>query len=383
MIDRTLIALLVTLCSGALSAQIVTDTDTQGSVQAMKIATIFRTPTRDQDSNYDSENPGYQELLLQYHITLDANAHKVGYLIPVPAEATGISIKRDTDINAVANLHADTLHLAREQWRDRTRWVLPTDYDEIAPRLEPLAPVGDFKSIGTTNYKAIQQTGAEALSAIRAFFEQEGVKALAESLLRWHLKNDWKFVCVVHTKSNRVSALASELALPPIRIGFNAFKAYLPTFNLIENPDTEFEIALISDNSLRDRGLEKARRMFGENQVGRVILKNLWRRQELPEAVTSEFTAKATQDKHDRWQFNLVRGQGFDHTDEFAHNFGIAGGIVTDEIPGFWYYGDDTPPVFEGFFRRHGLAVMLSLAGLFLLFITKKMIKDARRKSTD
>ncbi|MCF6228297.1 MAG: hypothetical protein L3J82_06485, partial [Planctomycetes bacterium] len=91
---------------------------------------------------------------------------------------------------------------------------------------------------------------------------------------------------------------------------------------------------------------------------------------------------KAQKDKHARWLVNFIRGKGYVQRADFVHNYGVSGGIVTDEIPGFWYHGDDKPGMLEGFFRQHALALMMTIAGSFLFVIIGKIIKDARRKKT-
>jgi hypothetical protein len=369
--------MLASFLATSLGAQLVTDSGTKADVHAMKVATIFRTPERKPEGNYDSETPGFQEIQIQHYVTLAGDASKVGYVIPVPAEPRGIAVIEDAEIDAISYFHADTLQMARTQWTDRTQWVMPGDDDEPAAKPQPMSAKGDIDAVTSTTTKAIKTAGPTALRSIRSFFQSQNLTPPAENSLRWHLKNDWRFVCVVHESSK----MSGQLALPVILVSFDAYKAYVPTTNLTQSADTLFEIAIISDNPLREQDLERGRLMFGEKTVGRVVLKNLWRRKNLPESVTSRFSSRATNEKHDRWLLNLIRGTGFKHGDEFAHNFGISGGIVTDEIPGFWYYGDDEPGWFEGFFRKHGLAVMLSLAGLFLFFIISKMIKDARKKS--
>ena len=359
-----------------LTAQITTESESSASIHAMKIATIFRTPARLEDGNYDHENPGYQELLLQYFITTDGQTSKLGIVIPVPSEAT-VSVKSEAKMDGIALYHEETYQLAEEHWQRRTRWILSGKEQSSHSRPKPLTPKGDSKSIGTVRSISVSSTGITALGAIREFFNKEGITAPSEEPLRWHLKNDWKFVCIAVIGSGK---LAKQIALPPVHLSLATHVAYLPTFNLTENKDTEFEVALISDNAIREQGLDGARAMFGEQMKGRVILRNLWRRNDLPESITSEFTDKACKDKHDRWLVNLVRGKGYVQRNDFVHNYGIAGGIVTDEIPGFWYHGDDEPGMFESFFRQHALAMMMTIAGLFLFVIISKIVKDARSK---
>lgn len=370
------LALLMLLMAAPLAGQIVTDSEAKASVHGMKVASIFRTPERAGDGEYDKENPGYQELLVQYFLTISGSARQLGLVIPVPSNASAISIRRDTDMNAVADYHTETLMLARDQWSSRTQWISGTE-PEQAPLLD-VNPAGDFKSVGEIQYEAVNTSGVEALKAIRGFFAGAGLAAPSEEPLRWHLKNDWCFVCIAFSSAKGADSMAGQVALPPIRIGFASFKAYLPTTYIVEGDDVEFEIALVSDNALRSGGIEKARQLFGDKAEVR-MLKNMWRRKDLSESLTDIFTDKATTDKHDRWIVNVVRGKGYYPTNDHIDAFGIKGGIVTDEIPGFWYFGDDEPGIFEGFFRQHGLAVMLSMAGLFLFLLVGKLIKDARK----
>lgn len=375
--NRLIVAILFALAV-PLAAQITTDSESSASVHALKIASIFRTPEHLEDGNYDRENPGYQELLLQYFITTDGQTSKLGLVIPVPFDAK-VSIKPDANLDGIALYHEETYQLAEDQWHRRTRWILSGKEEASHSRPKPLTPKGDSKSVGTVGSLSVSSTGITALETIREFFKKEGITAPAEEPLRWHLKNDWKFVCIAVSGSGK---LAKQMALPPIHLSFASYVAYLPTFNLAENSETEFEISLVSDNALREQDLDRARTMFGEEMEGRVILRNLWRRKDLPESITAEFTDKAYKDKHDRWLVNLIRGKGYVQRADFVHNYGVSGGIVTDEIPGFWYHGDDDPGMLEGFFRQHALALMMTIAGSFLFVIIGKIIKDARRKKT-
>jgi hypothetical protein len=110
-----------------------------------------------------------------------------------------------------------------------------------------------------------------------------------------------------------------------------------------------------------------------------VLLLNLWSIQPLPGALAEALDANiAKQPK--RWYANRIESPGLpEEQGQPRTDPSLPLGDLSDELPGFWYYGDDDISVVERFFREHILAVTTTLffAGLLALII--KARRNRRR----
>src|SRR5690606_763683 len=116
---------------------------------------------------------------------------------------------------------------------------------------------------------------------------------------------------------------------------------------------------------------------------GYVQLVNLYSVEPLPEALASVPSERARTVGKPRWYVNRIQSEGFNPNDEagvpviagWKDDVFIKVGDNTDELPGFWYYGDLEIPFLERMFREHAMAVFFlgGFAFFFSLFVKTRL----------
>ena len=121
---------------------------------------------------------------------------------------------------------------------------------------------------------------------------------------------------------------------------------------------------------------------------GYVQLVNLFSVQALPETLTSALSERVTTREKQRWYVNRIESEGFNDASEG----GIAAwetdvffkvGTIHDEIPGFWYYGDQEISWYERLVREHAMAFFVTMGMLFFLSLYIKVRINRKRAAAE
>lgn len=336
----------------------------------------------------ETDKPAWTGMLLHLKPLLRAEATKLAIVVPLPAEATSFAITDRKGIDASQQMHANLLSLAREQWEAKTDFTLPDWLGWMTRREPPLSPeplpdVIPERGVGAVNFTPIRGNGAEAEAAVRAWLSQRGFPSDGK-LATWPGETG-SFLCVLVEADGRGS-IPLRPELPVLAISYEGEAA----FPLVAFPmaDGALDLTVVSDFPVEDKSIHDARVAMSTRILGYVNLVNLYSVKSLPEVISAAAGKRAGENPPERWFLNRLESVKVAPRDG-AETAPVAfkPGNQTDELPGFWYYGDREISFFERFFRQHAMAFMFSMgAGGFVLLLIKtrqnrrRMEAEAREK---
>jgi hypothetical protein len=224
---------------------------------------------------------------------------------------------------------------------------------------------------------ALDATGAEAITQLNSWLQERGFRALQSTETAWFAENACAFLCVMIAPPDGKARLGGAVELPPVKVRFRSDAPFVPLLIGPGQPRGRLDIATITDKPLDTRPYMAARDRIRAPASGFVLLLNLWSVQPLPDALAKALDAK-TAEQPPRWYANRMESPGLPEEEgQPRTDLSLPLGDLSDELPGFWYYGDDDISVVERFFREHILAVTTTL---FFVGFLALMIKARRNR---
>jgi hypothetical protein len=378
-------ALAILLLSAPLHAFCVLPVGHTGSVRIARteIVIVHRAPVM---AGETVETPGVQEMLLRITPVFDGEAPtRLAWIIPLPSVATGRATADPAALYAGIELHTRLFGLARDQWARRTEyewpealtWLQKRDQPSLHPIAGPALP--ELSLAASPTLTALDGIGADAVIQLNNWLRERGFRTLPDADTAWFAEHACSFLCVIVSPSEGQARLGAAVEMPPIKVRFKADAPFVPLLVGPGQPRGRLDIAMITDTPLDTRPYMGARERVKASESGYVLLLNLWSIQPLPGALAEALDANiAKQPK--RWYANRIESPGLpEEQGQPRTDLSLPLGDLSDELPGFWYYGDDDISVMERFFREHILAVTTTLffAGLLALII--KARRNRRR----
>ena len=369
---------LAALFAGPLSACCMVPKDFAGDVDqsAQRVVIVHREKTADA--------PGYQEMLIQvrpFFQGSDANPAYMAWVITLPSKPLRYDVADTAAMQAGSDTHERLFALARQQWADKTdlKWPdwLPTAMlagrDDVASKADSGVIEDPTVAVGPYVITPVRASGLDGVKALNEYLGERGFPGEDVEHLNYFVENDFTFLCIRVEPVAGNSTLGRELKLPPLVVGFETEDPYYPAKFSSRQGNFALDLTVITDQTLDTEGFGEMRRRLKAESRGYVQLINLYTLQPLPEALTGALSERAMQDKPARWYVNRIQSKGFngkgdDSISRWKDDVFFKGGAPTDELPGFWYYGDQDVTFAERFFREHALAFMFT--GGFLLFAT-------------
>lgn len=382
---KYLALLMVLLNAGALAACCMVPRSYSGDVDqaAQQVVILHRAKTDDA--------PGYQEMLIRvqpFFQGAQGNPEYIAWVITVPSKPLRYDVADKAALQAGADLHEKLFQLARRQWADRSQFEwpswLPSGMTERGMEdAKSLLTEDAAVQVGPYTITPVRTQGAAALDELNTYLQERGFAAEDREHLAYFVENNFTFLCVRITPPQGQATLGGRLDLPPLVIGFETDELYYPGRFSSRQGNFALDLTLISDKPLATESVSKARDRLKAIGRGYVQLVNLYSVQPLPEALASVLSERARMVEKPRWYVNRIQSEGFNPNDE-AGNPAIAGweddvfikvGDNTDELPGFWYYGDLEIPFLERMFREHAMAVFFlgGFAFFFSLFVKTQL----------
>lgn len=382
---KYLALLMVFLNAGALAACCMVPRSYSGDVDqaAQQVVILHRAKTDDA--------PGYQEMLIRvqpFFQGAQGNPEYIAWVITVPSKPLRYDVADKAALQAGADLHEKLFQLARRQWADRSQFEwpswLPSGMTERGMEdARSLLTEDATVQVGPYTITPVRTQGAAALDELNTYLQERGFAAEDREHLAYFVENDFTFLCVRVTPPQGQATLGGRLDLPPLVIGFETDELYYPGRFSSRQGNFALDLTLISDKPLATESVSTTRDRLKAIGRGYVQLVNLYSVQPLPEALASVLSERARMVEKPRWYVNRIQSEGFNPNDE-AGNPAIASwkddvfikvGDNTDELPGFWYYGDLEIPFLERMFREHAMAVFFlgGFAFFFSLFVKTQL----------
>ncbi|MCG3183980.1 MAG: hypothetical protein ICCCNLDF_02092 [Planctomycetes bacterium] len=382
---KYLALLMVLLNAGALAACCMVPRSYSGDVDqaAQQVVILHRAKTDDA--------PGYQEMLIRvqpFFQGAQGNPEYIAWVITVPSKPLRYDVADKAALQAGADLHEKLFQLARRQWADRSQFEwpswLPSGMTERGMEdAKSLLTEDAAVQVGPYTITPVRTQGAAALDELNTYLQERGFAAEDREHLAYFVENNFTFLCVRITPPQGQATLGGRLDLPPLVIGFETDELYYPGRFSSRQGNFALDLTLISDKPLATESVSTTRDRLKAIGRGYVQLVNLYSVQPLPEALASVLSERARMVEKPRWYVNRIQSEGFNPNDE-AGNPAIAGweddvfikvGDNTDELPGFWYYGDLEIPFLERMFREHAMAVFFlgGFAFFFSLFVKTQL----------
>jgi hypothetical protein len=330
------------------------------------------------------DETGYQEMLVKLQpqfIHETSGPRSMVWVIPI----RGASSRHDTvaaeTLAGGAALHEELFQLAREQWADKTdfKWPswLPTVMKEREGQNqpEPPAPAHTPTPVGPYEITQIRSTGKIAIGYLANYLREHGMRPMDPAVLEAYEGDDISFLCVRVVPPEGKTALGIAPDLPPLAIGFETSKPFVALNIASGMGDFALDLTIVSDKTLETDAFGALRRQLNPVNYGYVQLVNLFTVKPLPETLAAGLNERARQDDPSRWYVNRIESHGANPPTqhgvalfELEQDGLFMVGDITDELPGFWYYGDEDISFIDRFFREHAMAVFVG-AGLFF-FVT-------------
>lgn len=382
---KYLALLMVLLNAGALAACCMVPRSYSGDVDqaAQQVVILHRAKTDDA--------PGYQEMLIRvqpFFQGAQGNPEYIAWVITVPSKPLRYDVADKAALQAGADLHEKLFQLARRQWADRSQfewpsWLPSAMTERGMEDARSLLTEDAAVQVGPYTITPVRTQGAAALDELNTYLQERGFAAEDREYLAYFVENDFTFLCVRITPPQGQATLGGRLDLPPLVIGFETDELYYPGRFSSRQGNFALDLTLISDKPLATESVSTTRDRLKAIGRGYVQLVNLYSVQPLPEALASVLSERARTVEKPRWYVNRIQSEGFNPNDE-AGNPAIAGweddvfikvGDNTDELPGFWYYGDLEIPFLERMFREHAMAVFFlgGFAFFFSLFVKTQL----------
>ncbi len=310
---------------------------------------------------------------------------RLAWIIPLPGVAQGRGSADAAALYAGIELHSKLFGLAREQWASRTEyewpealtWLKKRERAELHAAAGPALP--ELSLAAPPALTAIQTTGAEAVAALSTWLADRSFRALTPQDTAWFAENSFSFLCVTISPPDGKARLGSAIELPPVKVRFKTAAPYVPLLVGPGQPRGRLDIAIISDKPLDTQPYMSARETVKATESGYVLLLNLWSVQPLPGALADVLDAQVAK-QPSRWYANRIESPGLPEEQGQARtDLSLPLGDLSDELPGFWYYGDDDISVVEKFFREHILAVTTTLFFVGLLALVIKTRRNRKR----
>ncbi|MCZ7604764.1 MAG: DUF2330 domain-containing protein [Planctomycetota bacterium] len=335
--------------------------------------------------------PGYQEMLIRvqpFFQDAQGNPEYIAWVITLPGKPLRYDVADKAALQAGADLHEKLFQLARRQWADRSQFEWPS----WLPSGMTERGMEDAKSlvieeaavqVGPYTITPVRAQGTAALDELNAYLQERGFPQEDRDHLAYFVENDFTFLCVRITPPQGQATLGGRLDLPPLVLGFETDAPYYPARFSSRQGNFALDLTLISDKPLDTASFGAARERLKAVSRGYVQLVNLYSMQPLPDELAGALSERATTIEKARWYVNRIQSEGFNPGDE-AGVPAIAGwkddvfikvGDRQDELPGFWYYGDQDIPFLERMFREHAMAVFFlgGFAFFFSLFIKTRL----------
>jgi len=382
---KYLALLMVFLNAGALAACCMVPRSYGGDVDqaAQQVVILHRAKTDDA--------PGYQEMLIRvqpFFQGAQGNPEYIAWVITVPSKPLRYDVADKAALQAGADLHEKLFQLARRQWADRSQFEwpswLPSGMTERGMEdAKSLLTEDATVQVGPYTITPVRTQGAAALDELNTYLQERGFAAEDREHLAYFVENDFTFLCVRITPPQGQATLGGRLDLPPLVIGFETDDLYYPGRFSSRQGNFALDLTLISDKPLATESVSTTRDRLKAIGRGYVQLVNLYSVQPLPEALASVLSERARTVGKPRWYVNRIQSEGFNPNDEagvpviagWKDDVFIKVGDNTDELPGFWYYGDLEIPFLERMFREHAMAVFFlgGFAFFFSLFVKTRL----------
>jgi hypothetical protein len=316
---------------------------------------------------------------------------KAMWIVPLPAPATGYNEVR-AGLDGGPDLHEHLYAVARRQWADRTQYTWPRNWNWPPKReREPQEPeprlTADGELVGWISIMSVRETGREGFERLSSRLSERGYNAPDSEAFRWHIDNDFAYLCIELLPGEEGGVLPANPEMPVVRVAVDTPEPYLPVFSLAAHPEFPFDATMITDQPLRARPFRFTMDALRARLHGYVSLINLWSVQPLPADLGPAFSddLQAGIGEGDTRLFvNRVEGRVTTAVDEdrirLEGELLLELGGVRDELPGFWYYGDDEIGFIERFFRQHLLATVGLFFGAFVLLLVIKSFSNKRRR---
>jgi hypothetical protein len=380
-------ALLMLFTAGPLMAGCVTPLDYTGDVDqaAQQVLVLHRARKGD--------TTGYQEMIIRvqpFFQGAEAFPAELAWVITVPGKPERYDTCDSGVLLAATGLHDRLFGLAQAQWANRTEFGWP---DWLPPKLlsrsadsfattDGTVAEGQLVKVGPYTITPLRARGAEAVTALNAYLKERGFPQEDPGHLQYFIDNDFTFLCVRVMPPAGDATLGRALDLPPLVVGFETDRPYYPGLFSSRQGDFALDLTIVSDKPLDTESIFSASAKLNAASQGFVQLVNLFTMRTLPGDLAAGFSERARADDPSRWYINRLRSKGFNPT--VNGKPAIAGweedvffkvGDTTDELPGFWYYGDQEIGWFDRFFREHALALFTSIGVVFFgsLFIKTRI----------
>lgn len=330
---------------------------------------------------------GHQEMairVLPFFKDAANNPESLTWILTLPATPTGFREVDAEVFEAGRGLHDKLMALARAQWAARTDLSLNfLNRDEAAAGQDAAAglDVGATVKVGPYTVTPVKAVGIDALAELNAYLAARGFPEEDAEHLKYFVENNFTFLCV-HFKPPQ--GPAARLALPGLQVGFDSKAAYYPGKFSSRQGNFALSLTVISDKPLELTGLMLAGQRLKQRDLDRIQLYNLWSMQPLPEPLATVAGKDAA--GVGKWYVNRIESNGFNESTDGKPAisdwkddvfFGMGG--VTDEMPGFWYYGDLEISWPERMFREHALAIFFSGGPLLFGLLVLKSRANRRR----
>lgn len=389
------LVLLLMITASPLGACCMVPNDYTGDVDqsAQRVVIVHRAP--------DGDTPGYEEMIIRiqpFFQGADANPSGMTWVVTVPSKPLRYDQADMKALDAGSNLHKRLYRLAQEQWANKTGFEWPEWLSWMTLRGSAPAEgksmdleIDELVKIGPYNITPVRAQGADAVQAMNDYLGERGFPKEDPAHLQYFIDNDFTFLCIQVAPSQGMASLGRELDMPPLVIGFETAMPYYPGRFSSRQGNFKLDLTLITDKPLETRSVGEQRNRLNAKNIGYVQLVNLYSVQALPEALASVLSERVTERDEQRWYLNRIESAGFNETPDA----GIASweddvffkvGTTQDELPGFWYYGDQETSWFERMVREHAMAFFVTMGLLFFgsLFIKVRINRKrhlARQKT--
>lgn len=324
---------------------------------------------------------GHQEMVIRVAPVFKGGGDGPLYMtwvLTVPSMPTGYREATQETLRAGADFHEQMFTLARRQWQARTRFL----FSELMPTLSSAggAPklaelnVGPTVRVGSYTITPVQAVGSGALEALNTWLRQNGFPTEDPGHMKYFVDNNFTFLCIYVTPPSG-KTLGSSAELPPLQVGFDCPEPYYPGKFSSRQGDFSLDLTVVTDKPLEMDALRARIAQLNAYSGGRVELCNLWSVQPLPEQILAAMDGRINANAG-RWYVNRLVSRGFNPLGKdgqpaiasWNEDIFFPLGNHTDELPGFWYYGDEDIWFGERFFREHALAFMV-LSGITLFSV--------------
>ena len=381
------IALLMLFAAGPLAACCMTPAGYTGDVdQALQQVLLIHRARH-------GDTPGYQEMVIRvqpFFQGAETFPSELAWVVTVPSKPERYDTCDASVLAAGNELHDRLFALAQSQWASRTEFGWP---DWLPPKLterkagntataDESVVEGQLIEVGPYTITPVRVQGADAVTALNEYLKERGFPQEDPAHVQYFIDNDFTFLCVRVLPRAGDSTLGRALDLPPLVLGFETDRPYYPGKFSSRQGDFALDLTVVSDKPLDTESIFAANKRLKGLSQGYVQLVNLFSVKPLPDGIAAGFGERTKADDPSRWYINRIQSKGFNPTVDgkpaisgWEDDVFFKVGDTTDELPGFWYYGDQEIGWFDRFFREHALALFTTIGVLFFgtLFIKTRI----------